>query len=101
MPGGYDARYASLVPIVDVYIWMYSNPPCSGKTVHDICIVNSGDLQRLSYRPVPKERDKFFHNKFFMRHDQTVMDCLEEELIRRNKKESEKDNAVVVSEHDD
>ena len=96
VPGGYDARYTSLVPTVDEYIWMFTNPPCSGESVHSVCVVNSGDLQRLSYRPVPNERDKFFHNKFFMEKDRTVIDCLEEELIRRNIEEFEEDYASFL-----
>ena len=92
VPGGYDERYASLVPTIDDYIWMIKKRvPCSGHKVHSICVVNSGDLHRLKYRPAQNVRDVFFHNKFFMEEDQTVMDCLEEELIHRNIKEYVKD----------
>ena len=97
MPGGYDARYASLVPTIDKVIWMFTNPPCNGQSVHSICVVNSGDLHQLSYRPVPNKRDTFFHNKFFMEEDPTVIDCLEDELIRRNIKEFEEDHSIVYN----
>ena len=97
VPGGYDERYAALIPTIDDYIWMLSRKvPCSGQKVHWICTVNSGDLHRVSYRPVPNERDRFFHNKFFMSKDPTVMDCLEDELISRNKKEFEEDYVATV-----
>ena len=96
VPGGYDEKYAALIPTIDDYIWMSGKVPCSGQKVHWICIVNSGDLHRLSYKPVPKERDRFFHNKFFLEEDHTVMDCLEEELISRNKKEFEGDHTAMV-----
>ena len=98
MPGGYDAKYTSLVPIIDDCIWLHmtteeSIKHCSGRKVHFICILNSGDLHRLHYKPNPRIRERFFHNKFFMEEDPTVMDCLEEELIRRNIKEFEHDHA--------
>ena len=99
MPGGYDAKYASLVPIIEDCIWLVgmtkeeSAKHCSGRKVHSICIINSGDLHRLHYKPNPRTRERFFHNKFFMEEDPTVMDCLEEELIRRNVKELEHDHA--------
>ena len=98
MPGGYDERYAAVVPTIDDYIWMLSGQkvPCSGQKINWICVVNSGDLYRLSYKPVPNVRDTFFHNKFFMETDQTVMDCLEEELISRNRKEFEEDYTATV-----
>ena len=85
VPGGYDVKYASLVPTIDDYIWMVEeNVPCSGIKVRHVCILNSGDLHRLKYKPVPNVRDAFFHNKFYMEKDETVMDCMEEELDRRN-----------------
>ena len=99
VPGGYDAKYASLVPIIDDYIWLVHLTEegiakhCSGRNVHFICVVNSGDLHRLRYKPDPKVKERFFHNKFFMEEDPTVMDCLEEELLRRNIKEFEHDHA--------
>ena len=38
----------------------------------------------------------FFHNKYFMKVDHTVMDCLEEQLVIRNKQEYENDCQVHV-----
>ena len=85
-------RYASLVPIIDDYIWIRGNKTaCSGQNVHDICVVNSGDLHRLKYKPKTNVRDTFFHNKFFMEKDHTIMDCIEKELIHRNAVEFQKD----------
>ena len=87
-----------MVPIIDDYIWLVRMTKeekakrCSGQEIHSICIVNSGDLHRLHYKPKPRVTERFFHNKFFMEEDPTVMDCLEEELIRRNIKELEQDH---------
>ena len=33
----------------------------------------------------------FFHNKYYMERDRTVMDCMEEQLVSRNRKEYEID----------
>ena len=93
VPGGFDAKYASLVPTIDDAIWMVEkNVPCSGQEVHLVCVVNSGDLHRLKYKPERNVRDTFFHNKFFLEKDRTVMDCIEKELIRRNTIEFQEDS---------
>lgn len=34
-----------------------------------------------------------FHNKYFMERDHTVMDCIEEEIVNRNKEEYKRDCA--------
>lgn len=39
----------------------------------------------------PHTYGALFHNKYFMERDHTVMDCIEEELISRNKLEYERD----------
>ena len=56
--------------------------------MHGICIVGSGDLHRVKHK-VDSENvlGPLFHNKYFMEWDHTVMDCLEEQLIIRNKRE--------------
>ena len=93
VPGGFDAKYASLVPTIDDAIWMVEkNVPCSGQEVHHICVVNSGDLHRLKYKPETNVRDTFFHNKFFLEKDQTVIDCIEKELVHRNSIEFQEDS---------
>ena len=43
---------------------------------------------------VKKLRGPMFHNKYFMERDHTVMDCLEEQLVVRNRLEYEKDCLV-------
>ena len=39
----------------------------------------------------PHDHGAMFHNKYYMERDHTVMDCIEEELVSRNKQEYEKD----------
>ncbi len=61
--------------------------------VHIICIVSSGDLHRLDYMYNPKkDHQTFFHNKFFIERDRAVMDCAEEELLKRNREDCLRDN---------
>ena len=55
---------------------------CSGKVVHSLCIVNSGDIHRIYKRALHWEH--FFFNKYSMEEDHVVMDCMEERLIHRN-----------------
>ena len=55
---------------------------------------SSGDLQRLA-RLVETDayhvQQPMFHNKYFMERDHTVMDCLEEQLVIRNKEQYDRD----------
>jgi hypothetical protein len=54
---------------------------CLGKTVHQICILNSAELPQVYYAM------KWFFNKYFMEEDHIVIDCVEEELIHTNRHE--------------
>ena len=70
-------------------IWKGSKAHCSGSNIHRVCIISSGDLHRLKYStdPLGSVRPPLFHNKYNMAEDHTVMDCMEELLIERNKQE--------------
>ena len=60
--------------------------------VHEICIVGSADLHQVKYEvDIDDVQGPFFHNKYFMEWDHTVMDCLEEQLVIRNKREYTKE----------
>ena len=61
---------------------------CSGSVIHRVCIVSSGDLHRIKYSG---RRFPLFHNKYSMVEDHTLMDCVEELLVKRNKKEFGRD----------
>ena len=63
-----------------------------------MCIVSSGDLHRLKYSTDPDYvRAPLFHNKYSMAEDHTVMDCMEELLIERNKQEYIRDMQNVAA----
>ena len=87
------------IPIVSEYIWITGQRKAeieqyckSGYVVHNICIMTSADLSSVHRQVnVKKLRGPMFHNKYFMERDHTVMDCLEEQLVVRNRLEYEKD----------
>ena len=96
VPGGYREEAADLIPHVISAIWLPKSgweQYCSGWIIHWICIVSSGDLQRLAkfmrtdIDPHLHKQGAMFHNKYFMERDHTVMDCVEEQLVNRNKQE--------------
>ena len=63
-----------------------------------MCIVSSGDLHRLKYSTDPDYvRPPLFHNKYSMAEDHTIMDCMEELLIERNKQEYIRDIQNVAT----
>ena len=65
---------------------------CRGSIVRRVCIVASGDLHRIQYHAKPDHlRYPFFYNKYNMAEDHSIMDCLEEELVKRNRLEYFKD----------
>ena len=54
--------------------------------------MTSADLSSVHRQVnIKKLRGPMFHNKYFMERDHTVMDCLEEQLVVRNRLEYEKD----------
>ena len=59
-----------------------------GYIVHGICILTSADLYKVSSKvDAHNLKGPMFHNKYFMEVDHTVMDCMEKELVSRNKQE--------------
>ena len=70
---------------------------CSGSKLRSVCIVSSGDLHRLRYSvdDLDDVKPPMFHNKYNMEEDHTVMDCMEELLVQRNKQEYERDHRTV------
>ena len=97
VPGGKDERFTKYRPDILSCIWLYDGDKeaqCSGDIVHDICIINSGDLhrirRRLMYNPEANHQT-FFFNKYFIERDRVVIDCVEQELLRRNREEHHTD----------
>ena len=65
---------------------------CKGSIVRRVCVVVSGDLHRIQHDAKPDHlRYPFFYNKYNMHEDHTIMDCMEEELVQRNRLEYFKD----------
>ena len=62
--------------------------PCYGKKVHGICVVNFQDLPRIMVE-TQFGKTALFHNKYFMKLDHVIMDCMEERIVAKNKKEFE------------
>ena len=92
VPGGFNPKLPKeLYFEIDQYFWLvHKTGPCSGKIVHDICVVTAGDLKRI-IEASDNGRKALFHNKYFTELDHTNMDCMEERLVARNKKEYEND----------
>ena len=98
VPGGYDKALESDYFILENVFWMYSkDAECRGKIVHSICIVGVGDLPHI----INGRRGHIFHNKYFMEYDHTVMRCMEERIVQRNKLEYQQDRncSSVITNH--
>ena len=102
VPGGYNSSVKSLIPVVATSVWItqpaQKREPhrycSSGYIVHGICIMTNADLFRVRNDlkvNVSSLRGPIFYNKYFMERDHTVMDCVEEQLIIRNKLEHKKE----------
>ena len=91
---------------------------CYGTTVHAICIISYRDLYQLPYKPgvvgytdaatmletageiqyyTGQDKGPLFHNKYIMDQDHVVMDCMERELVRRNRIEYEEECLRPIS----
>ena len=96
VPGGKDERYTKYRPEIISCIWLGEDETdkCSGEIVHNLCIIGSADLHRISwlFKYDPNANHQvFFFNKFFLERDRVVMDCAEQELLRRNREEYYRD----------
>ena len=93
VPGGYRREIRHLYFRVANAFWATSeDAQCHGRIVNKICIVDAGDLAavlRFSRRP---GRNALFQNKYFMEYDRTVMRCMEERIVQRNKLEYQQDH---------
>ena len=92
VPGGYNAsipsnRYFS----IEVPFWIQKTEPhrnCAGFAVHSVCIITAIDLSKVMVHH--KISNHFFH-KYFMEVDHTVMTCMEERIVAKNKLEYEEE----------
>ena len=77
-----------LTSMVSDCVWNFHGAKCSSWIIHSICVISSADLYQLKYQVDLNDiQGPLFHNKYFMERDHTVMDCLEEQLVIRNKQE--------------
>ena len=102
-PGGYHSqplpRATKNIPRVLKAIWKHEvtsayyvpGEECSGKVVHQVCILNSAELPRIKYA---MKQNVWFFDKYFMEDDHVVMDCVEEELVRSNWEEFTHDHLL-------
>ena len=87
-PGG----HSNLIPNVAEIVWLYPGyprRPCAGKIIRGVCILSAGDLHLVFSLGVnvQKPQAPFFFNKYNIREDHVVMECMEEWLVERNKLE--------------
>ncbi len=88
-PGGeYTLSEKFVMPLIEQRDWIWQSKDISrghcaaGKVRHIICIVSAYDLPRL-YK-ASKSSKYWFHNKYMIDFDYTVMDCMESLLVDRN-----------------
>ena len=98
VPGGYNRALSHANPfLISQSIWHDTKKSileevvgdgvnCIGRVVHFVCISNVGGLP-IIMKLTRNGQNALFYNKYFMEYDHTIMDCMEEELVARNKKE--------------
>ena len=93
VPGGYDAKLKDIYVRAAHSTWIYSDllrdQLCHGGIiVNSICIITGGDLPMVMRT---SENRTLFHNKYLMEKDHTPIDCLEEMIVEKNKREYVRD----------
>ena len=94
--GGYKENVS--VPFMSLAAWLEDDIRfrCEGDNVHNVCVVTSADISEV-YRFLASEKQEyFFFNKYFMEHDHVVMDCMEEQLLQKNRIEYQQDCVEVI-----
>lgn len=107
-PGGYDSRQTNNTFLLTTSIWIrdrgvlpqiFPSMVCAGRVKHGICILAAQDLKRVTYKPGVsgygaikgtyrgKDIGPLFHNRYRLAWDRVVIECMERELIRRNRLE--------------
>ena len=93
VPGGYD-KHIDHYFYIEKAFWIKpegGNPiSCLGKVVHDICIITALDLPKVMKAHM-QHPNSFFHNKYFMELDHTVIRCMEERIVAQNRLEYEEE----------
>ena len=96
VPGGYDKKMKKKYFKVAAVFWSAWNHKgshkCKGKLVHNVCIVSAADLPAV----VPMASNYLFFNKYFDSYDHTVMTCMEQNIVARNRLEYEEECLDIV-----
>lgn len=91
VPGGFDPKLRGRYFAVARAIWCFDGRQCMegfychGQVLHTVCVVNSADLPAIVKSSTLN--GYLFHNKYFSEMDHTIMDCLEERIVDRNREE--------------
>ena len=94
-PGGFNPNLPKKLYIkVEKCFWMFGSAKCSGRVVHNVCIVTTSDLNAV-LRNSKFGQSGMFHNKYFMEDDHAIMDCVEEMTVEKNRREYYKDHGEV------
>ncbi len=85
-PGGYNHQLRPAYFYTISVMWT-SLHECKRKSIHSVCIAGADNLSKI----VAQYTGRFFHNKYLIEYDHSVMYCMEEMLMARNWKEYVKD----------
>ena len=80
-PGGYPMYITQVAKtfLSREIVWQWGAGYCQGKLIRHICTFSFADLEWLVHRW------EFFANKFDLSYDHVILDCLDEDLKRREK----------------
>ena len=101
VPGGFEPKLRGRYFAVARAIWCFNGRECEegfychGQVLHTVCITNSADLPAIVKSSTLNRH--VFHNKYFAEMDHTVMDCLEERIVEKNREEYQQDCGVPLS----
>ena len=91
VPGGYNKKMKEKYFKVSAVFWSVwnhkGNHNCKGKLVHNVCIISAADLPAV----VPMASNYLFFNKYFDSYDHTVITCMEQSIVARNRLEYEEE----------
>ncbi|GFR67414.1 beta-1,3-galactosyl-O-glycosyl-glycoprotein beta-1,6-N-acetylglucosaminyltransferase [Elysia marginata] len=81
IPGTYNGTKLEEYNSLTRYKQWYGANCYSGQTVRAVCIISTGDLQKLGASPY------LFANKFYLNEDRIVIGCLEEKIFNDTRDE--------------
>ena len=100
-PGGFEPQLRGKYFSVARAIWCFNGRQCQegfychGQVLHTVCVTNSADLPAIVKSA--SLNGYVFHNKYFVEMDHTIMDCLEERIVNKNREEYQQECGVPSS----